>query len=91
MLREARARSHTEGTFFDPTWLFGDTMLDPLRDFPPFIEIIDQLSNYGDIAPEIFDRKLAERQAEGRLLWLKADWANRTVRKRRALPVKTFC
>ena len=75
MLGEAKNRA-SQGAFFDPTWLVGDTMLDPLRDFPPFIRLMETV-HYGDDADtrairEKFKKRLAEAQAQGRLLWLTA-------------------
>ena len=72
MLRQAKDGA-SEGAFFDTTWLVGDTMLDSLRDFPPFLEFKKSLALDDDSSSAVFERKLAEFQAEGRLLWLTAE------------------
>ena len=76
MLLTARERI-PDGAFFDHSWLVADTMLDPLRDFPPFVELMEEL-RLGDnadfeAARSYFQQALAKRQAEGRLLWLTAE------------------
>ena len=73
MLTEARNRA-SQGAFFDPTWLVGDTMLDPLRDFPPFTRLMEKVHHGGDADTRAirtaFRERLAEWQAQGRLQWL---------------------
>lgn len=75
MLLQARERA-ADGVFFDHSWLVADTMLDPLRDFPPFMELMEQLRRHDnadiEAARSYFRQELAKRQAEGRLLWLTA-------------------
>jgi TolB-like protein len=75
MLTEAKNRA-AQGAFFDPTWLVGDTMLDPLRDYPPFIRFMETVHHGDDPDTRAirakFKERLAESQAQGRLLWLTA-------------------
>ena len=67
----------SEGAFFSRPWLVADTMLDPIRDFPPFVEFMDELRRQDDATiganRRLFREELAKRQAEGRLVWLKTD------------------
>ena len=69
----ARNRA-AQGAFFDPTWLVGDTMLDALRDFPPFIRLMENVHHGEDADTRAirakFKERLAASQAQGRLLWL---------------------
>lgn len=72
MLQLAKSKEK-DGAFFDHSWLVADTMLDPLRDFPPFVEFMQQLEIGDNSAAETFKRRLEEWQAQGRLLWLAPD------------------
>jgi TolB-like protein len=72
MLELASARQD-EGAFFDYSWLVSDTLLDPLRDFPPFIELMQHPESRIDEIGETFARRLEEWQSQGRLLWLTTD------------------
>jgi len=72
MLQLAKSKEK-DGVFFDHSWLVADTMLDPLRDFPPFVEFMQQLGIGEHTAADTFMQRLEEWQAQGRLLWLTLD------------------
>jgi TolB-like protein len=61
-----------EGAFFDLTFIGGDRMLDPIRDEPDFIAMLQEIQDRQEALTAIFQRRLKEQQGEGRLLWLKA-------------------
>jgi TolB-like protein len=68
-LRTARKKQR-DGAFFDLRFIQIDTMLDPIRDEPEFIAMLQEIRDEQDEITEIFRRRLKERQDEGRLLWL---------------------
>jgi TolB-like protein len=68
-LRTARKKQR-DGAFFNLIMIQGDTMLDPMRDEPEFIAMLQEIRDEQDAITEIFRRRLKEQQDEGRLLWL---------------------
>ncbi len=71
-LRMAEANAK-DGAFFDLVFIYGDTMLDPLREHPDFKAMIQEIEAEQVVITKIFRGKLAEHQEKGRLLWLTAE------------------
>ena len=70
-LKTARDKQR-DGAFFDLTFVYGDTMLDPVREEPEFKAMIQDIEDEQAEITRIFRQRLAEQQANGRLLWLNA-------------------
>jgi TolB-like protein len=71
-LQTAREK-RKDGAFFDLRFIQSDRMLDPIRDEPEFIAMLQEIRGEQDEISEIFRRRLKEQQDEGRLLWLTVD------------------